>query len=105
MYILVGLGWFGGWVLGIIGFFSARRANAELRMLRAALGERPISPAAPATLADMADVTPVAEVVPPAHVEAPKPPAPRRDIEALITTNWGVWLGSAALLFAGIFLV
>lgn len=36
----------------------------------------------------------------------PTPPAgPKIDIEALVTLRWGVWLGSAALLLAGVFLV
>lgn len=30
---------------------------------------------------------------------------PTRDLETLLTTRWGVWIGSAALLLAGIFLV
>ncbi|GGF07416.1 membrane protein [Aliidongia dinghuensis] len=36
----------------------------------------------------------------------PEPvPAAARDLETLITTRWGVWVGAAALLFAGVFLV
>jgi uncharacterized membrane protein len=42
----------------------------------------------------------------PAEVVAPPEPAkPKIDIEALLTLRWGVWLGSAALLLAGVFLV
>jgi len=92
MHILLQLGWLIGWVLGIAGFFSARSAHRELRRLRA-----PPEPVRPEPFAD-----PAAEPSPP----APSSPAPpRRDLEALITMNWGVWLGSAALLFAGVFLV
>ncbi len=35
----------------------------------------------------------------------PLPPGPKIDIEALLTLRWGVWLGSAALLLSGVFLV
>ena len=35
----------------------------------------------------------------------PLPPGPKIDIEALLTMRWGVWLGAAALLLAGVFLV
>lgn len=33
------------------------------------------------------------------------PPRPPRDLEALLTQRWGVWLGAAALLLSGVFLV
>lgn len=41
---------------------------------------------------------------------APTPPTrpipkPTRDLEDLLTARWGVWLGSAALLLAGVFLI
>jgi uncharacterized membrane protein len=102
MHILLELGWFGGWVLGIIGFFSARSAHLELARLRARLAETPILEQPPEAQAEA-----VPEFVPsePAEAAPLKPTKPPRDIEALITTNWAVWLGSAALLFAGIFLV
>nr|WP_294524527.1 DUF2339 domain-containing protein [uncultured Rhodopila sp.] len=87
MQILLQLGWLIGWVLGIIGFFTARSAHRELRRLR--------SPPEPAPRDLLA--------APPPGPALPLPP--RRDLEALITMNWGVWLGSAALLFAGVFLV
>src|SRR6185437_15512315 len=54
---------------------------------------------------------PPAEVAAPAASESPMPPAPPEalgkswDIEALLTLRWGVWLGSAALLLAGVFLI
>ena len=32
-------------------------------------------------------------------------PKPSRDLEALLTARWGIWLGSAALLLAGVFLI
>jgi uncharacterized membrane protein len=92
-HFLLEVGWFAGWVLGIIGFFSANRAHSELRRLRAMVAARPIGEPAPVALPQ------------PADIPAPEPAAPKRDLEALITMNWGVWLGSAALLFAGIFLV
>lgn len=42
---------------------------------------------------------------PPPWAEPPAGPAPVRDLEALLTMRWGVWLGSVALLLAGIFLI
>src|SRR4051794_15930615 len=44
MFLLFGFTWFAGWVLGIIGFFSALSAHRELRRLRVMLAagrERP----------------------------------------------------------------
>jgi uncharacterized membrane protein len=93
IHILLDVGWFAGWVLGIIGFFSARQAHTELRRLRAMAAVRPVPEPAQVAAPE------------PAEIAAPQPAAPKRDLEALITMNWGVWLGSAALLFAGIFLV
>ena len=91
MRVLLELGWLTGWVLGIIGFFTARSARTEVRRLRALLEP----PAA------------VAEAAPEPVIDAPSlaPPETRRDLEAVLTTNWAVWLGSMALLFAGVFLV
>ncbi|WP_428483147.1 DUF2339 domain-containing protein [Rhodopila sp.] len=101
MHILLQLGWFGGWVLGIIGFFSALCAHAELRHLRIELARQVTQPLAinPAPVASKAAIAPATKP-PPAN-----PPLPLRDLEALLTTSWSVWLGSTALLFAGIFLV
>jgi uncharacterized membrane protein len=53
--------------------------------------------------AEATDATPeqsAAEPIPP-----PRAPAPPIDIEALLTARWGVWLGAAALLLAGVFLI
>ncbi|MSP01664.1 MAG: DUF2339 domain-containing protein [Acetobacteraceae bacterium] len=111
----------GGYVLGIIGFFRAISAHAELRALRRALtelGARGIAPAEPVSVpAPIAPTLPVAteetterpSLPAPEPAPAESPPAmpakPARDLETLLTARWGVWLGSAALLFAGIFLV
>lgn len=48
---------------------------------------------------------PVPEPEPAAAEPPPSPPGPKIDIEALLTMRWGVWLGAAALLLAGVFLV
>ena len=116
----------GGWVLGIIGFFSARRALREIAELRrqiaaapAVAGEPIVEPpgvSVPQFVAQPAP-EPVAATSEPEELysaaEQPDaqpagapPQATRRpDIEALLTTRWGVWLGSAALLMSGVFLV
>ena len=111
-----------GWVLGVIGFFRAGSALTELRDLRlrfdrlaagqalpvepvpAALEPRPMEPEPELPIAATAIAEPPAEEVP-EIIASPPEPTPARDLEALITTRWGVWLGAAALLFAGVFLV
>lgn len=136
----------GGWVLGIIGFFSARRALGEIAALRRQV--EAVQPRADAVSgAPVSDAPPVAaETGPPfagqpgpiptpwgrppqsqtasavpadaivsndASAEdvlsssAPEPPRakPPRDFETLLTTRWGIWLGAAALLMAGVFLI
>jgi uncharacterized membrane protein len=121
MHILLLFGWFGGWVLGIIGFFSALSAHAQLRRLHAMLSLQELRPAGSGETAEVGFARvpprPIAQLsgAPPADApSADAPPAvnhpparlpPPRDLEALLTTNWGVWVGSAALLLAGVFLV
>jgi uncharacterized membrane protein len=112
--LLLGLG---GWVLGIVGFFFSRRALHEIAGLRRQAAAPSIARAAvpqppPASVPHF-----VPPPVPEPVVAAPEPapavphpagtpgPARRPDVEALLTTRWGVWLGSAALLMAGVFLV
>src|SRR5271163_971350 len=130
-FILLGLLLIGGYVLGIVGFFRAGIALTELRALRRSLGQpasqpwaqvEPIPAEAPfiATWAATQAVAPEAATREAAAPEAAEPPPspprpepvaaassakPARDLEALLTMRWGVWLGSAALLFAGVFLV
>lgn len=116
MSVLVQLGWFGGWLLGIIGFFIACSARSDLRRLRATLAQQAVRSAAPTVAAPvLSTVNPAPPEAPvfDAETTAPPPPvrpseeplAPPRDLEALLTTRLGVWVGSAALLFAGVFLV
>ena len=117
MYFLVQLGWFGGWVLGIIGFFIARSALSELRQLRGTLAQQaahhPVSagtdflPHTPSDPVPFQAAASGAENPPPEPAVRPyeEATAPPRDLEALLTTRLGVWVGSAALLLAGIFLV
>lgn len=103
-----------GWCLGVSGFLKARRALTELAALREQLAGGVVAAAVPAPANPWArrpvetpapeDALPVAEPEMPAAAEPP-PPQPRRDIEALLTQRWGVWLGAAALLLAGVFLV
>ena len=39
------------------------------------------------------------------HAPDEPPPRPPRDLEALLTQRWGLWLGAAALLLSGVFLI
>ena len=117
--VIVGLVIVGGWVLGIVGFFRAGRARAEVRELRALLakGVPPVTADTDASASPWAPPPPqppppeiwepeiIPEPTPAAAAAAPTPEPPSRDLEALLTTRWGVWLGAAALMFAGVFLV
>jgi uncharacterized membrane protein len=106
----------GGWVLGLVGFFKARRALREVAALRAQLAGAPAE-AAPA-VSPWAMPPPAEEAAPvAAEAAAPGPVTPEpepaeaipasppRDLEALLTQRWGIWLGAAALLLSGVFLV
>jgi uncharacterized membrane protein len=75
-------------------------------------GPSPVPPPIPARatsepppLVEPASIAP-APVAPtpiaPASIAATTPP---RDLETILTARWGVWLGSAALLLAGVFLI
>ena len=102
-----------GWVLGIVGFVRANRAMAEIRWLEAALipwpARRPLETSAPMPAPEPARPTPLPRLIPPPPPPLPEPPPeplpPRRNWKALLTAQWGVWLGAVALLFAGVFLV
>lgn len=107
-----------GWLLGVIGFFLAlgvRRETHELRrlvgQLRTAaaqqtmpLPEQPVAAPPPPPIPEP-EPPPPESLVPPA-LPSPEPVrASRPDIETLLTARWGVWLGSAALVLAGVFLI
>jgi hypothetical protein len=110
MDFLIQIGWFGGWVLGIIGFFLAHSAWSELRHLRATPAPQHVRPLTPtATHTEAASLTP-SEVVPieastpvASNPEVPQsvppsaphdtPSTPPRDLEALLTTRFDVWVG------------
>lgn len=111
-----------GWIVGVIGFFKALRALREVAQLRAALGAREEAAAARPVVSPWAmpppPPAPMPETVPAPMPEAepdagpgaepqpePPPARPPRDLEALLTQRWGTWLGAAALLLAGVFLV
>ena len=125
--ILLVLGFFLGWALGIAGYRKAsalqRRVQALEDALRtgaplAAPAPRPPSPwdrpaqaplpvqEAPAQEVPVPEATPAPEPAAepePAVAAAPKPARP--GLEELLTLRWGVWLGAGALLLAGVFLV
>jgi uncharacterized membrane protein len=105
----------GSWVLGVVGFFRASRALHDLaamrrvldivaarqvEALRAAVPTAPEPPPPPPEPA-----APWGEPPPPPPLPPTLPPPPPVDIEALLTQRWGVWVGSSALLLAGVFLV
>jgi len=118
-----------GWIFGVAALVQARRARAEVRELRNVVARLAVLPAQPqAVPSEPQQVAPtpapaapdqVAEPVrvpdprfsqpaPPRPRTDPRPridPRPRVDIEQLLTQRWGVWLGAAALLLAGVFLV
>ncbi len=108
-----------GWVLGVVGFFKARRALIELAALRAMLQYRLAAmPAptvdAPPVSAPLASIPELPWARPPDPVMAAgpqedtvrSPPKIRvRDFEEVLAAKWGVWLGAAALLMSGVFLV
>jgi uncharacterized membrane protein len=132
--ILIGAGgWLLG-LIGFFVALSALGQVHELRRIVAAQATQaaarpaasvPFHAPAPSPVdmpADAATVPP--ETIPPPlpGLPAPEPPAAepsgpsgpgaipvrpgkRRDIEAMLTLRWGVWLGAAALLMAGVFLV
>ncbi len=114
--ILFGLFLAGGYILGIIGFFRANSAHAELRALRRMLDGLGAGAAAPVVPPPVEPAAPTEPVTPVAAIEhaaepvpqltpVPRAPEPARDLESLLTARWGVWLGSAALLLAGVFLI
>jgi len=110
MIVLVALVAVVGWMLGIGGFFMARRALAEVEALRPALRGPAPAQAAPAQVSPAqtpwGPTTPVPAPAPALPRPAVPPPArPRIDVEQLLTQRWGVWLGAAALLLAAVFLV
>jgi uncharacterized membrane protein len=117
--LIVGVG-FVGWVIGIVGFFRAGRALAELRRLRPQPALRPTAPDRPPPAVAAAiepppsPKPPVAEPKPappppPPPETLPQPPRPTPrpslDLEPLLTLRWGVWLGAVALLLSGYFLI
>ncbi len=102
-----------GWLLGIVAFFRAAQALREIASLRASLV--PIRTTVPAARIDLA---PTPDPPPDPSPPDPSPPDPSPpesstparkprslDIEELLTARWGVWLGAAALMLAGVFLV
>ncbi len=99
-----------GWLLGIIGFFRANRAVAELRRVHALLAAQGVavpaaSPAMSGAATEAIEAATIPQPAPDASFDAPAAPPRRRDWEELLTAKWGVWLGAAALLLSGVFLV
>ncbi len=133
--VLVIIGLFIGWLLGISGWRQARRTAVEVARLRAALQAAGIqipdlvpvgAPSAEATAASplaqpelaseapegWAQVQASAPELDPLAAPAGPPPGPppapspsRPGLEELLTLRWGTWLGAGVLLLAGVFLL
>ncbi|SDD54068.1 DUF2339 domain-containing protein [Belnapia rosea] len=117
--ILLVLGFFLGWALGIAGYRKASALQRRVQALEDAVRNgAPL--AAPAPLPSPWDKpaeapAPVEPVEPapkpveePALAAGPPPAGPSRrrpGLEELLTLRWGTWLGAGALLLAGVFLV
>ncbi len=119
MLILLVLGFFLGWGLEISAWFQARRLRREVAAFRLELAEAGIvaavAPAAATWTPPAVRPEQSAEQFP-APAEAPAEtvaaetvatiPAPARaGLEEALTLRWGMWLGAAAILLAGVFLV
>ena len=98
-----------GWFLGVIAFFKVLSARSEIAALRRRLEALASGDTAPASVPFVPPVVTEPAAEPPPFAAEPAEPLaeapPRPDIEALLTARWGVWLGAAALVLAGIFLV
>lgn len=109
-----------GFVVAIVAGWRARTALTELRALKQQLAAR--TPPVTASAWPSEPGAPTQDAVPPIAVDIPapaKPPVqvaslaetivetsvPGTDLESLLTLRWGVWLGAAALVLAGVFLV
>ena len=114
--ILLGLLAIGGYVMGIVGFFIANGARSDLQALRremkarfAAIGAPEVAEAVTPPPASPWATPVVVAPTPPQNLPAPLPPQapdkPHGDLETMLTARWGIWVGSAALLLAGVFLV
>jgi uncharacterized membrane protein len=123
--VFLGLLIAGGWLLGVVGFVQVTSLRSEVRRLRQRIEDLSTQPAAepaaprpppwaearpaaePAPAAPPPE--PVAKAPPPPFPEPlrppPEPKRPALDLETLLTARWGIWLGSAALLLSGVFLI
>jgi uncharacterized membrane protein len=107
--LAVPIGLFAGWCLGISAWRQVRQLRREVAALRSAMAAAGLAvPAsAPPPMPAPAEGA-TAGLNPWAKPAAalPAPPRPRRPgLEEVLTLRWGIWLGAAALLLAGIFLV
>ena len=128
-WVFAGLLVVAGYVVGIVGFFMGLTTRRELRELQRRLAhglpaapiqsfvagtpapvpqpQGPVQdlPAKPEPAPELI-AEPVAEPIPEPVAALPlPPPKPKRDLESVLTMQWGVWLGAIALLLAGVFLI
>lgn len=100
------------WIVGVVGFFRAGRALREVAALRTVLAARRAEEPADVTAVPAArPVVSVPQMAPEMvfqeeRASVPPPPdAQKVDFEAVLTQRWGIWLGGAALLLSGVFLI
>ena len=93
-----------GLVLAVLGFVRASAARREIWALRRDLLALTARIEGGAEVA-AAEPLPAPVAIPAMTPLGPQPNAGSVDLETLLTARWGVWLGSTALLLAGIFLI
>ncbi|WP_372617187.1 DUF2339 domain-containing protein [Falsiroseomonas sp.] len=130
--LAIPIGLFVGWCLGIAAWRQVQHLRAEVAALRRAVIEAGIAVPEPVAGAEANpnpwSRPPAAETAPEATEETPAEDAPaaptpnpwatpqpapaaaqptpaRPGLEEALTLRWGTWLGAAALLLAGVFLV
>ena len=110
---------FGGFVLGIIGFFKAQRLERSIYEIKRQLSGLSVGSVLPTEARQVEIATPTTkiEVTPEPTVENIEPTteavvepvfvsqAPSRDIERNLASRWFVWVGGVAVALAGLLFI
>ena len=110
---------FGGFVLGIIGFFKAQRLERSIYEIKRQLSGLSVGSVLPTEARQVEITTPTTkiEVTPEPTVENIEPTteavvepvfvsqAPSRDIERNLASRWFVWVGGVAVALAGLLFI